>query len=93
MAPQIWQDYFPESALADVLSGRKVVPDIGQVKGAWKAALEREVQAGRLAKWSGKWFPQAGSPSGIGPDKTCYGTPELARYFAAMKEHTRDCAA
>lgn len=81
----IWEEWFPESALDDVLAGRDVVPDIGQVKGAWKRQLEKEVKAGRLTKWRGKWFPCAGSPFGIGPDKTCYGTPELRDYFAGMK--------
>lgn len=80
----IWQDWFPERALADVLAGEDVVADIGQVKGAWKAALEKEVRAGRLAKWKGCWFPTAGAPGGIGPLKTCYGTPELAAHFAAQ---------
>lgn len=78
----IWQDWFPESALADVLSGADVVANIGQVKGAWKRQLEKEVRAGRLAKWRGKWFPVAGASFGIGPDKTCYGRPELRDYFA-----------
>lgn len=81
----IWQDWFPESALADVLSGSDVVADIGQVKGCWKLTLEKEVRAGRLAKWRGKWFPQPGAPFGIGPDKTCYGLPEIGAYFAEMR--------
>lgn len=71
----IWQDWFPEKALADVLAGREVECDIGQVKGAWKKALEREVRAGRLTKWKGHWFPVAGANFGLGPLKTCYGTP------------------
>ena len=69
---------FPEHMLADVLAGRDVVPDIGQVNGAWKAALTREVKAGRLVTWKGHWFPVAGAPWGIGPLKTCYGTAEAA---------------
>ena len=69
---------FPESMLADVLAGRDVVPDIGQVKGAWGSALKREVKAGRLITWKGYWYPVAGAPRGIGPLKTCYGTPEAA---------------
>ncbi len=85
----IWQEWFPETALADVLAGNDVVPDIGQVKGAWKRALEREVRAGRLAKWRGKWFPTAGAPWGIGLDKTCYGTPELRDYFVEAKAGLR----
>lgn len=81
----IWDEWFPEGALADVLSGRDVVADIGQVKGVWRNALKKEVRAGRLATWRGKWFPLAGAPGGLGPDKTCYGTPEMRDYFASMK--------
>ena len=73
----IWDEWFPETALANVLAGRKVVANIGQVRGAWKRQLEREVRAGRLVKWRGKWFPVAGAKGAIGPDKTCYGTAEL----------------
>lgn len=80
----IWQDWFPESALADVLAGRDVIPNIGQVKGVWKRQLEKEVKAGRLAKWKGKWYPVAGASWGLGPDKTCYGTPALKEHFSAF---------
>lgn len=79
----LWTEWFPEQALREVLAGERVVPDIGQVKGAWKAALEKEVRAGRLAKWRGYWHPHAGAPWGIGPLKTCYGRPEIAAHFAA----------
>lgn len=81
----IWTEWFPEDVFAAVLAGDKIIADIGQVNGLWKTALEREVRAGRLAKWRGKWFPQAGAPYGIGPDKTCYGTPENRDRFAAMR--------
>lgn len=81
----VWEEWFPESALADVLSGRDVVADIGQVKGAWKRRLEKEVRAGRLRKWKGHWFPTPGAHFGLGPLKTCYGTPELADTFAALR--------
>lgn len=64
------------AALTDVLAGREVIPNIGQVKGAWKKALDKEVKAGRLVTWKGHWFPLAGASFGIGPLKTCYGTPE-----------------
>lgn len=84
-AANIWNEWVPETALADVLSGADVVADIGQVNGLWKTMLEREVRAGRLAKWRGKWHPVAGAPFGIGPDKTCYGTPALRDHFAAMR--------
>lgn len=82
----IWTEWFPESVLADVLSGARVVANIGQVNGVWKATLEREVRAGRLAKWRGKWHPVAGAPWGIGPDKTCYGAPAIRDHFAGMRD-------
>ena len=81
----IWQDWFPEEALADLLAGRAVETNIGQVKGAWKRALAHEVKAGRLVTWQGHWYPVPGAPWGLGPLKTCYGTPEIAAYFAAAK--------
>jgi hypothetical protein len=82
----IWEEWFPESALAAVLAGDRVIADIGQVNGAWKRALEKEVRAGRLAKWRGHWYPTAGAPWGIGPLKTCYGTPEIAAHFATTHD-------
>lgn len=85
----IWDKCFPEEALADLLAGRDVVPDIGQVKGVFKQALKKEIKAGRLVTWKGKWFPHAGAPFGLGPDKTCYGTPELRDYFAGMRSVER----
>ena len=78
----IWTDWFPEDRLADLLAGREVEANIGQVKGAWKAALDREVRAGRLTRWQGHWFPVAGAPYGLGPLKTCYGHPDVAAFFA-----------
>ncbi len=75
---------FPESMLADVLAGREVVPDIGQVNGAWKSALSREVKAGRLVTWKGHWHPIAGASWGVGPLKTCYGTPEAAEALRSL---------
>lgn len=83
-AANIWQDWFPESALRELLSGENVVADTGQVRGLWKRQLEREVRAGRLVKWRGKWFPVAGAPGGIGPDKTCYGTPEMRDLLTSL---------
>ncbi|HEX5321470.1 MAG TPA: hypothetical protein VFW46_20090 [Stellaceae bacterium] len=80
----LWDEWYPESRLAALLAGEKVEANIGQVRGAWKRALEKEVRAGRLAKWRGFWFPTAGAPHGIGPLKTCYGKPELKTYFAEM---------
>lgn len=81
----IWSEWFPEEALREVLAGRDVIPNIGQVKGVWKRQLEKEVKAGRLAKWKGKWYPVAGASWGLGPDKTCYGTPELRDHFSAFR--------
>lgn len=78
----IWQEWFPERVLADLLAGDEVFADCGQVKGVFKDALKREVRAGRLVTWRGKWFPVAGAPGGIGPDKVCYGTPEVRDMFA-----------
>lgn len=85
----IWDEWVPESALAAVLSGQEVIADIGQVKGAWKRPLEHEVRNRRLVKWRGHWFPNAGAPWGIGPLKTCYGTPEVAAYWANVKRGIR----
>jgi hypothetical protein len=62
------------------------IPDIGQIDHASKLKIMREVRAGRLAKWRGRWFPEAGAPRGIGPLKTCYGTPEWAAYYASFKQ-------
>lgn len=78
----IWSEWVPEGVYAAVLAGEDVIPNIGQVTGLWKQMLERDVRAGRLAKWRGKWFPVAGAPYGLGPDKTCYGVPALRDYFA-----------
>lgn len=78
----IWTEWFPEDVLARVLAGQEVIADIGQVKGAWKQALTREVRCGRLTTWKGHWFPAAGAPFGMGPLKTCYGTPEVAVFWA-----------
>jgi hypothetical protein len=81
----IWEEWVPESALRNVLSGADVVADIGQVKGLWKRTLEKEVRAGRLVKWRGKWFPMAGAPFGLGPDKTCYGTPDVRDFLISCR--------
>ncbi|MBT1154325.1 hypothetical protein J1C56_01835 [Aminobacter anthyllidis] len=77
----IWTEWFPESELHAVLAGEVVIPNIGQVKGVWKKALQREVKAGRLVTWKGYWFPVAGAQHGIGPLKTCYGTAEARAVF------------
>lgn len=70
--------------LNDALDGQVVV-SIGQVSPVMRAVMDRAVRAGKLAKWRGKWFPLAGAPFGLGPDKTCWSTPEVAAQFAEMK--------
>ena len=64
---------------------RSVIPDIGQIDHQSKLALNRMVRAGEIAKWRGRWFPEAGARWGIGPLKTCYGPPEIRDYFAGFK--------
>lgn len=81
-------DKFPERLLADVLAGNSVIPDIGQVEGALKAALDREVKAGRLVTWKGHWHPVAGASWGLGPLKLCYGTAEARNALADLQEAT-----
>lgn len=71
--------------LNDALDGQVVV-DIGQITPVMKAVMDRAVRAGKLAKWRGKWFPLAGASCGIGPDKTCWSTPEVAQFFVEMKD-------
>lgn len=63
----------------------EVVVNIGQVTPGEKRVLAQAVRAGKLTTWRGRWFPVAGAPVGIGPLKTCWGTPEVAAYFAEMK--------
>lgn len=63
----------------------EVVVDIGHLGKIDVRLLDRAVRAGKLVKWRGKWFPNAGAPVGVGPDKNCWSTPEVASYFADMK--------
>lgn len=79
-------DRFPERLLADVLAGTRVIPDIGQVEGALKSALDREVAAGRLVTWKGHWHPIAGASWGLGPLKLCYGTAAARDALAELQE-------
>jgi hypothetical protein len=58
-----------------------VVPDIGQIDAASMKTLRQLVKTGALASWRGKWYPHAGAPFGIGPDKTCYGTPAMKEFW------------
>ena len=64
-----------------------VVADIGQINAAARRALDQAVRSGKLIKWSGHWFPEAGAPYGLGPMKTCWSstnpwTGEVARNAA-----------
>lgn len=79
----IWDEWFPETTFADVLAGREVIANCGQVRGVWKRTLEREIRKGRLVKWRGRWFPIAGAPFGLGPLKVCYGTAEARERVGA----------
>ncbi len=67
----------------------EVVCNIGHLGKLDVKLLDRAVRAGKLVKWRGKWFPVAGAPFGIGPDKTCWSTPEVAAYFAEFRAGTR----
>jgi hypothetical protein len=62
-----------------------VLVNLGQFSKHTEAALKRAVKAGHLKAWRGKWFPQAGAPVGIGPDKTCYALPAIAQHFAEFR--------
>jgi hypothetical protein len=46
--------------------------NIGQVDDVTKRHWDRLVRKGLVLKWRGKWFPVAGGPFGLGPDKTCW---------------------
>lgn len=72
----IWTEWVPEETLRAVLAGEEIIVDIGQVNDLWRQMLNREITTGRIVKWRGKWFPIPGARSGLGPDKTCYGTQE-----------------
>lgn len=83
------QSHFQESKASALpewtrsyLAAGRVLVDIGQIDRPVKNALKREIRAGRLVSWRGKWHPVAGAPFGFGPDKTCYGT-ESARAAVA----------
>ena len=68
----------------------RVVPDIGQIDHPSRLALNRMVRAGTIAKWRGRWAPEAGAPWGLGGLKTCYGPPEIRDYFASFEtEHAK----
>ena len=62
------QDWIVPAALAG-----DVIVNIGQIDKPTARQLDRLVRAGTLIKWRGKWFPVAGAPWGLGPDKTCWG--------------------
>lgn len=58
--------------LNEVLTG-EIIVNIGQIGPATARKLDKLVQAGTLAKWRGKWYPNPGASWGIGSDKTCWG--------------------
>lgn len=55
---------------------QRVICDTGFLTDEAVRALNRECRTGGLVKWRGHWRPVAGASFGIGPLKTCYGTPE-----------------
>lgn len=71
----------------------EVVVDIGQVGPLSRDVLKQAVRAGRLVTWRGKWFPIAGAQYGIGPLKTCWGTPEAYAAIRGIDEANRRRAA
>ncbi len=69
----------------------EVICNIGQIGDFSRNVLNRAVKAGQLVKWRGYWFPVAGAAWGIGPAKTCWGTPETRARLASLSEvMTRD---
>lgn len=62
----------------------EVIVDIGHISLANARFLNREVRAGRLAKWRGYWFPHPGAPWGIGPLKTCWGLPAICASYGGV---------
>jgi hypothetical protein len=54
----------------------EVAVNIGQLEPEEIRALNKAVKSGELVTWRGKWFPVTGASFGMGPDKTCWGTPE-----------------
>lgn len=71
------QDWFIPAVLAG-----DVIVQISQIAPETVKQLDKLVRAGTLIKWRGKWFPTAGAPWGLGPDKTCWG---LASKYAAKE--------
>lgn len=69
----------------DAALAGEVTVDIGQIGPLVRKALDKAVRAGKLKKWRGKWFPVAGAPFGLGPDKTCWSTPEVAAHYTEFR--------
>jgi len=67
-------------------ASQEVIANIGQLTEGDKRVLEMGVKAGVIVKWRGKWFPVAGAPFGIGPDKTCYGPKALRDQYVTFEE-------
>lgn len=63
--------------IREKIIGGGVIVDIGQITDAQRKQLKIWVKSGNLAQWRGKWFPVAGASFGLGPDKTCWGLPEV----------------
>lgn len=64
----------PADWITLALNGQ-VLCNTGQLDAVTRRALDREVHRGTLVKWRGHWWPVAGARHGVGPLKTCYGTP------------------
>lgn len=62
------------SQVESALNADEVIVCIGQLSTEHKLALDLMARRGQIQKWRGKWFPVAGAPMGLGPDKACYGT-------------------
>lgn len=56
----------------------EVIVQIGHVSPLEVKLLDQAVRAGKLTKFRGKWFPITGAKFGIGPNKMCWATPEVA---------------
>lgn len=66
-----------------MIEARLAVVDIGQVTPAAKKWLEAEAKVGRLVKYRGYWDTLL-TYTGMGPLKTIWATPEVARAAGAL---------
>jgi hypothetical protein len=67
------------------------VPSIGQIDAAACRFLDREVRAGRLAKYRGYW-DSGHAAFGMGPLKTIYALPAVAENAARLVAHCKQRA-